>query len=65
MFGEQINDKTIIKLNTWLDARINKPYGLVIKAEIANNNVKLYGYTNESKEVLDPNFQKEFISKTR
>jgi len=65
MFGELITTQTITKLNIWLNARINIPYGLSIRAEFINNNVKLYGYTDESKEVLDPNYQKEFISKTR
>lgn len=65
MFGELVTDKTMIKLNTWLDVRINKPYDLKIKAELVNNNVKLFGYDLDSKAVLDPNCKIKFISKTR
>lgn len=65
MFSELVTPQTITKLNTWLEARINQPYGLMITAEWINGNVKLYGGTSESKEVLDPNFKKEFITKKR
>lgn len=66
MFGELVTYKTMIKLNTWLDVRINKPYDLKIKAELVNNNnVKLFGYDLDSKAVLDPNCKIKFISKTR
>ena len=65
MFGKLLDQASLNNLNLMLDSRINKPYGLKIRAEFINNNVKLYGYTDESKEVLDPNYKKDYISKTR
>lgn len=65
MFGNLLNEDTLTQLNMWLEAKINIPFNLKIIAEISNNNLKLYGYTDESKEILDPNFKKQFISKKR
>jgi hypothetical protein len=57
--------ENLSRLNGELDNFVNKPYGLKIKAEIINNNVKLYGYDDDSKVVLDPNCNIHHISKTR
>lgn len=65
LFSDILDADSFDRLNRMLVSNINIPFGLDIRAEILNNQLKLYGYTDESKEVLDPNFKKEFISKKR
>ena len=65
MFGDLITQDSMNELNRIIEEKINKPYDLKIKAELVNNNVKLFGYDLDSKAVLDPNCKIKFISKTR
>lgn len=65
MFGDLIVQDSMNELNRIIEEKINKPYDLKIKAELVNNNVKLFGYDLDSKAVLDPNCKIKFISKTR
>ena len=65
MFGDLIVQDSLNELNRIIEEKINKPYDLKIKAELVNNNVKLFGYDLDSKAVLDPNCKIKFISKTR
>ena len=64
-FGDLIVQDSLNELNSIIEEKINKPYDLKIKAELVNNNVKLFGYNLDSKAVLDPNCKIKFISKTR
>ena len=64
-YGIPVTGETLSRLNGDLNNYVNKPYGLQIIAEINNNNVKLYGYNDDSKAVLDPNCNIHHISKTR
>lgn len=64
-FGDLITQDSLNELNRIIEEKINKPYDLKIKAELVNNNVKLFGYNLDSKAVLDPNCKIKFISKTR
>ena len=64
-FGDLIVQDSLNELNRIIEEKINKPYDLKIKAELVNNNVKLFGYNLDSKAVLDPNCKIKFISKTR
>ena len=64
-FGDLIVQDSLNELNRIIEEKINKPYDLKIKAELVNNNVKLFGYDLDSKAVLDPNCKIKFISKTR
>ncbi len=64
-FGDLIVQDSLNELNRIIEEKINKPYDLKIKAELVNNNVKLFGYNLDSKTVLDPNCKIKFISKTR
>lgn len=64
-FGDLITQDSLNELNRIIEEKINKPYDLKIKAELVNNNVKLFGYDLDSKAVLDPNCKIKFISKTR
>ena len=64
-FGVLIVQDSLNELNRIIEEKINKPYDLKIKAELVNNNVKLFGYDLDSKAVLDPNCKIKFISKTR
>jgi hypothetical protein len=64
-FGNLARGNMMYALNDALNQRINIPYGLNIKAELIGINVKLFGYTKESKEVLDLDFEKDFIEKVR
>ena len=64
-FGDLIVQDSLNELNRIIEEKINKPYDLKIKAELINNNVKLFGYNLDSKAVLDPNCKIKFISKTR
>ncbi len=64
-FGDLIVQDSLNELNSIIEEKINKPYDLKIKAELVNNNVKLFGYNLDSKTVLDPNCKIKFISKTR
>lgn len=64
-YGRVATQSELTNLNRSLDQYVNKPYNLIIKAELINNNVKLYGYNDDSKAVLDPNCGIEYISKTR
>lgn len=64
-YGIPVTVETLDRLNGELNNYINKPYGLNIRAEFINNNVKLYGYDDDSKIVLDPNCGIHQISKTR
>lgn len=64
-YGIPVTGETLERLNGDLNNYVNKPYGLNIRAEIFNNNVKLYGYDDDSKVVLDPNCNIHQISKTR
>ena len=54
-YGEVATTSQLDSLNNVLENSINIPYDLKIKAEIIGNNVKLFGYTPDSKAVLDPN----------
>lgn len=65
LFGELVTPNSLINLNVMLNNFINIPYNLQIVAELVGNNVKLFGYNRESKEILDPNFKKDFIEKKR
>ena len=65
MFGDLIVQDSLNELNRIIEEKINKPYDLKIKAELVNNNVKLFGYNLDSKAVLDPNCKIKVISKTR
>ncbi len=64
-YGITATTETLVGINAELDICINKPYGLNIRAEFINNNVKLFGYDDDSKVVLDPNCNIQQISKTR
>ena len=64
-FGDLIVQDSLNELNRIIEEKINKPYDLKIKAELVNNNVKLFGYDLDSKAVLDPNCKIKFISKKR
>lgn len=64
-YGIPVTSETLARLNGELHNYVNKPFGLNIVAEITNNNVKLYGYDDDSKVVLDPNCNIKNISKTR
>jgi hypothetical protein len=64
-YGVPATIEMLDRLNGELNNYINKPYGLNIRAEFFNNNVKLYGYDDDSKVVLDPNCNIHQISKTR
>jgi ABC-type proline/glycine betaine transport system substrate-binding protein len=64
-FGDLIVQDSMNELNRIIEEKINKPYDLKIKAELVNNNVKLFGYDLDSKAILDPNCNIKFISKTR
>lgn len=64
-FGDLITQDSLNELNRIIEEKINKPFDLKIKAELVNNNVKLFGYDLDSKAVLDPNCKIKFISKTR
>jgi hypothetical protein len=64
-YGTVVTTETLDRLNGELNNYINKPYGLNIRAEFLNNNVKLYGYDDDSKVVLDPNCNIHHISKTK
>lgn len=64
-FGDLIVQDSLNELNRIIEEKINKPFDLKIKAELVNNNVKLFGYDLDSKAVLDPNCKIKFISKTR
>ena len=64
-FGDLIVQDSLNELNRIIEEKINKPFDLKIKAELINNNVKLFGYDLDSKAVLDPNCKIKFISKTR
>lgn len=64
-FGDLITQDSLNELNRIIEEKINKPYDLKIKAELVNNNIKLFGYDLDSKAVLDPNCKIKFISKTR
>lgn len=65
MFGDLIIQDSMNELNRIIEEKINKPFDLKIKAELINNNVKLFGYDLDSKAVLDPNCKIKVISKTR
>ena len=65
MFGDLIVQDSLNELNRIIEEKINKPFDLKIKAELINNNVKLFGYDLDSKAVLDPNCKIKVISKTR
>lgn len=64
-FGDLITQDSLNELNRIIEEKINKPFDLKIKAELVNNNVKLFGYDLDSKAILDPNCKIKFISKTR
>ena len=64
-FGDLITQDSLNELNRIIEEKINKPYDLKIKAELVDNNVKLFGYNLDSKVVLDPNCKIKFISKKR
>ena len=64
-FGDLIVQDSLNELNRIIEEKINKPFDLKIKAELINNNVKLFGYDLDSKAVLDPNCKIKVISKTR
>lgn len=54
-YGDVATTSQLFSLNTALENSINIPYDLKIKAEILGNTIKLFGYTLDSKAVLDPN----------
>ena len=64
-FGNIVNDSILNQLNSILEHSINTPFNLKIKAELIASKVKLIGYNKESKAVLDPNCNINYISKTR
>lgn len=64
-FCKILTKSTLTDLNNRLNTFINRPYNLMIKAKIVNNEIKLYGLNNDSKAVLDSNCTIKHISKKR
>ena len=64
-YGTLANLQSVKNLNNILSNNVNKPYGLIIKAELIGKNIKLFGYNDDSKAVLDPNCNIKYISKMR
>jgi hypothetical protein len=65
LYGESMDYIKMIKLNDILNHKINIPFNLMIKAELISGSIKLVGYTDDSKAVLDPNCGINHISKIR
>jgi len=64
-YGNIVTTMCLSSINAVLNQLINIPYGLIIKAKLIGNNVKLIGYNMDSKYVLDPNCGITHISKKR
>lgn len=64
-YGEILTSQNINHLNCLLDEKVNKKFGLNIKANISPNHrsqIYLEGYDADSKAVLDPNCKIKYIS---